>query len=142
MKTCRSRTIFLVLLVSLIWSACTNPTPEQASNTTQPSTMTPFQKRFVHHVFFYMKPEATEADRAALKAGIMTLTQIETIKEWHLGVPAPTDREVIDSGYAFSWLTTFEDGAAEEVYQKHPVHLEFIKNNAHLWSKVIVYDSI
>lgn len=89
-----------------------------------------------------MKPEATEADRAALKAGIMTLTKIEGIKEWHLGVPAPTNREVIDNSYAFSWLITFENSAAEEVYQKHPVHLEFIKNNAHLWSKVIVYDSI
>lgn len=140
MKTISS--YFFYLALGLALSGCSNPATEQAATPSPTSAMAHFQQRFVHHVFFYMKPEATEADRAALKAGIMTLTKIEVVKEWHLGVPAPTDREVIDRGYAFSWLTTFENGAAEEVYQKHPIHLEFIKNNAHLWSKVIVYDSI
>jgi len=96
----------------------------------------------VHHVFFYMAPDASEADKAALKAGIETLTQIEDIQQWHLGVPAPTDRPVIERGYTYSWLAVFANGEAEAAYQKHPVHLEFIKNCQHLWSKVVVHDSI
>lgn len=97
---------------------------------------------FIHHVFFYMSPDATAADQAALRAGLETLTAIEAIQQWHIGVPAPTDRPVIERGYTFSWLSIFADGAAEEVYQKHPIHLEFVKNCAHLWTKVVIYDAI
>ncbi|MBL7825519.1 MAG: Dabb family protein [Saprospiraceae bacterium] len=96
----------------------------------------------IHHVFFYMSPEATTEQKEALRSGIHSLTSIETIKQWHIGTPAPTDRPVIERGYAFSWLALFENGDDEAVYQSHPVHLEFIKNCAHLWTKVIVYDSI
>jgi Stress responsive A/B Barrel Domain len=93
----------------------------------------------VHHVFFYAAPDA---DHAALRAGIESLTSIETIQQWHIGTPAPTDRDVIERGYTFSWLAFFENAAAEEIYQNHPTHLKFIENCAHLWSKVVVYDSI
>lgn len=97
---------------------------------------------FVHHVFFWMPPEATEADRAQLRAGLQTLTDIETIRQWHIGVPADTDRPVIERSYAFSWLMLFDSAADEAVYQTHPKHLDFIKNCAHLWSRVVVYDSV
>lgn len=97
---------------------------------------------FVHHVLFYMSADATETDKAALRSGIETLTKIEALHQWYLGVPAPTDRPVIERGYAFSWLTIFKDGANEALYQEHPIHLEFIKNNAHLWTKVVIYDAI
>ena len=97
---------------------------------------------FVHHVFFYMAPDATDADRAELRKGIESLTQIETIQQWHIGLPAPTDRDVIERGYTWSWLSIFADGDAEAVYQTHPVHLDFVKNYSHLWTRVVVYDSL
>ncbi len=93
----------------------------------------------IHHVFFYAAPDA---DHEALRAGIETLTKIEAIHQSHIGVPAATDRPVIERGYTFSWLAIFETSEAEAVYQTHPIHLEFIKNCAHLWSRVVVYDSI
>jgi len=94
---------------------------------------------FIHHVFFYTAPEA---DLAALRAGLESLTAIETIKTWHVGVPAATDRPVIERGYAISWLLIFENLADQEIYQDHPLHLAFVKNCAHLWNRVVVYDSI
>ncbi len=94
---------------------------------------------FIHHVFFYT---AADADLAALRAGLETLTPIETIKSWHIGVPADTHRSVIERGYAFSWLLIFENPADQEVYQDHPLHLAFIEKCAHLWERVVVYDSI
>lgn len=97
---------------------------------------------FIHHVLFYMAPDASDADRAQLAAGIRSLTAIESIQTSHLGVPAATHRDVIERGYAYSWLTTFEDAAGEEIYQKHPVHLQFIEENKHLWTKVVIYDAI
>ena len=96
----------------------------------------------VHHVFFYMHPEASAADKAALRVGLETLTTIEAIQQSHIGVPAPTDRPVIERGYTFSWLTIFNNGDDEAIYQTHPTHLEFVKNCASLWAKVVIYDSI
>ncbi len=97
---------------------------------------------FIHHVFFWMSPDATDADRAQLKQGMETLTTIEGIKQWHTGTPADTDRPVIERSYAFSWLLIFDTSAQQEVYQSHPTHLQFIENCGHLWTKVIVYDAV
>lgn len=97
---------------------------------------------FIHHVFFYMAPDATEADQAALRTGIKSLTRVEGILQWHIGTPADTHRDVVERGYTFSWLAIFENAKAEAHYQTHPVHLEFINTCAHLWEKVVVYDAI
>jgi hypothetical protein len=95
-----------------------------------------------HHVFFYMAPDASAADKAALRAGIETLTHISPIRQWHIGVPAATDRPVIERGYAFSWLTFFDDMEGEAAYQIDPIHLQFIEQHRHLWTKVVIYDPI
>lgn len=97
---------------------------------------------FVHHVYFWMNPDATDADRQKLAAGIRSLATIETIKMSHVGTPADTDRSVIDRSYDFSWLAIFDTPADEEIYQKHPVHLKFVENCRHLWQKLVVYDAI
>ncbi len=96
---------------------------------------------FVHHVLFYTKPEATEIDRAALRAGLETLRQIPFLRTCHIGTPAPTNRPVIVRDYAFSLLTIFENGADEAAYQTHPVHLAFVENCKHLWERVVIYDA-
>jgi Stress responsive A/B Barrel Domain len=94
---------------------------------------------FVHHVFFWLKPEASTDE---LIAGLKTLTDVEGLVDWHIGIPADTNREVIDRSYSVSWLTMFESAADEAVYQTHPVHLAFVDNCKHLWERVLVYDSV
>jgi hypothetical protein len=49
---------------------------------------------------------------------------------------------VVDSSYSASELMFFDDVAGHQNYQNHPIHKEFIKTCAHLWEKVIVYDSM
>jgi hypothetical protein len=100
------------------------------------------KKIFVHHVYFWLTNPDAETDKQALKAGLEKLAQCKTIKNYHLGIPAATDRGVIDNTYTFSWLTIFETAADEAAYQIDPIHLAFVEENKHLWSKVIVYDSI
>lgn len=97
---------------------------------------------FIHHVFFYMADSATDSDRAQLLAGIRSLATIEVIKTAHIGIPADTHREVIERGYTYSWLAIFENGADEAVYQKHPTHLRFVDDCKHLWTRVVVHDSV
>jgi hypothetical protein len=136
-----------IVFCALFLLQCSQPAAEKTVAETPAPTLArqlnqTHPKMLVHHVYFYMAPDASEADKAALRAGIESLTKIETLQHWHLGVPAPTDRDVIDRGYTYSWLTIFANSEDEAAYQSHPTHLEFIKNCQHLWSKVIVYDSI
>jgi hypothetical protein len=97
---------------------------------------------FIHHVFFWLKNPGSQEDRAALVAGLKKLSKAGTIKDSHIGVPAGTDRDVIETSYALSWLLLFETPADQEAYQTDPIHLQFIKECSSLWSKVVVYDSV
>jgi Stress responsive A/B Barrel Domain len=100
------------------------------------------RKPFIHHVFFWLNNADSAADRAALIAGLEKLAKLSVIKAHYISVPANTTRDVVERSYAVSWLCFFDDAAAEEIYQKHPVHQQFVDSCKHLWSKVVVYDSV
>lgn len=97
---------------------------------------------FVHHVYFWLKNPDSKEDLAQLVKGLNELSKASSIKSYHLGVPAGTSREVIDGSYAISWLTIFANAEDEQKYQVDPIHLDFIDKCKHLWSKVVVFDSI
>lgn len=98
--------------------------------------------KFVHHVLFWLKNPDSAADKAALIAGLEQLGAISEIKLLHIGTPAATNRPVIDTSYSVSLLTLFDNEADQDIYQEHPVHLKFIADCAHLWERVLIYDSI
>ena len=100
------------------------------------------KQMFVHHVYFWMNNPDSEEDKKKLLEGLNSLKPIEVIRMAHIGVPAGTNRDVIDSSYAYSLLLIFDNLKDQEIYQEHPIHLKFVKNYSHLWSKVIVYDSV
>ncbi len=97
---------------------------------------------FIHHVFFRLKNPDSSADRDQLVQGLTKLSKVKTIRHFHIGKPADTNREVIERSYAVSWLLQFDNDADQASYQSDPVHLQFIEECSHLWSKVIVYDSV
>ena len=71
------------------------------------------------------------------------MRQIDVIRALHIGVPASTEkRDVVDSSYDVSEVMFFDDVAAQDAYQVHPVHKKFVDDCSHLWRKVIVYDSM
>lgn len=96
-----------------------------------------------HHVFFWLKNPDSIPDREQLIAGIKTLAAIETVGELHVGVVADTEkRDVVENSWQVSELMFFADVAAQNIYQEHPIHQDFIRNYSHLWSKVQVYDAV
>ena len=97
---------------------------------------------FIHHVYFWLKNSGNEADRDQLVKGLRKLSNATTIKQFHIGEPANTSRGVIDSSYAVSWMLIFENDADQATYQTDPIHLKFIEECAHLWSRVVVYDAV
>jgi hypothetical protein len=97
---------------------------------------------FIHHVYFWLKNTGNIADRDKLVEGLTKLSKVATIQQFHIGKPANTSREVIDSSYAVSWMLVFKNDADQASYQTDPVHLKFIEECSHLWSKVVVYDAV
>ena len=96
----------------------------------------------VHHVFFWLKEPENKAHLNQLLAGLNKLIKVETIKMSHIGVPASTeDRDVVDHSFSVSYIAFFDSKEDQDIYQKHPIHLNFIEGNSHLWEKVVVYDS-
>jgi hypothetical protein len=100
------------------------------------------ENKFIHHVYFWLKNTGSTEDRAKLVEGLKKLSKVKTIKTFHIGQPADTNRDVIDRSYAVSWFTMFDNAADQQSYQTDPIHLKFVEDYSHLWSKVTVYDSV
>ncbi len=101
------------------------------------------KKMLVHHVFFWLKNPSSKEDLDKLLTGLRTLKKIKTVKQIHIGVPAATEeRSVVDASYQASEILFFENTAAQKIYQDDPIHQKFIADCSHLWSKVVVYDSM
>ena len=99
------------------------------------------QNSFIHHVFFWLK-ENNESNRQQLIEGLQKLSAAKTIKQFHIGVPANTNRDVIENTYNVSWMVLFDSAADQDSYQVDPIHLDFVKECSHLWNKVTVFDSV
>jgi hypothetical protein len=97
---------------------------------------------FIHHVFFWLKNAESKDDLEQLIEGLKTLSMAPTIKEFHIGKPAATNRDVIDRSWSVSWLLLFDNKEDQDIYQTDPVHLKFINDCSHLWQKVLVYDTV
>ncbi len=103
--------------------------------------MANLKKGFVHTVFFWLKDKTNETDHKALHEGLLELSKIDLIQTAYVGVPADTNRAVIDSSYQFSITFVFDTPEQQAGYQTHPDHLAFVDKCSHLWEKVVVYDA-
>ena len=70
------------------------------------------------------------------------LREIESVERGYVGVPAPTDRPVIERGYSYSLVVVFENEVAHDVYQRHPVHDRFRDECSGFWKSVRIFDSV
>lgn len=96
-----------------------------------------------HHVFFWLKEPNNPDVRKTFESALKELRNVPTIKLAHIGVPAGTEsRDVVDHSYTYCMLTFFDSQEGQDAYQVHPIHEAFVAQNNHLWSKVVVYDSI
>jgi len=97
---------------------------------------------FIHHVYFWLKNPDDKGEREIFEKALKELGSIESISLLHIGRPADTDRDVIDNTYHYSFLIGFKDRAGHDIYQEHPIHDKFRNEYAHMWTKVLVYDSV
>ena len=97
---------------------------------------------FVHCVYFWLKEDLSAEDRATFETLLRTLPTIEHVAHGHIGVPAETDRPVVDRSYSYAEVLIFRDREAHDAYQVHPTHRAFAERCSTFWRKIVIYDSI
>ena len=95
-----------------------------------------------HCVFFWSREDLSTAEAADFERGLRTLLTIPLVVDGTVGVPASTDRPVIERSYAYALMLRFKDLAAHDAYQVHPTHDAFHARCVQYWSKVVVYDFV
>ena len=82
--------------------------------------------QFIHTVFFWMKEDMTEAEHEQFRAGLQSLSKVESVKRFHWGRPADSERrEVVDHSFDYSLIIHFADQAGHDAYQPHEIHQAF-----------------
>lgn len=96
----------------------------------------------VHAVYFWLKPELTDVQRAEFRRGVESLATVTSIEKAYIGPPAKTPkRPVIDDSYSLALIVLCKDVAAQDAYQVDPIHLKFVENFNTFWTRVQIYDS-
>lgn len=97
---------------------------------------------FIHTVYFWLRPDLTDDQRAQFYAGVRSLTTIESVRHAYWGAPAPTDRPIIERGYSTGLIAIFADQTAHDAYQVDAIHDQFRAQCAEFWHKVVIYDTV
>ncbi len=96
---------------------------------------------FSHVVIFWTDPEKPEAVEELLTGAEKYLRPIPGSLAFHCGKMVGSPRPVVEQSYQVALNIHFSDKQAQDDYQVHPLHIEFIekvfKPNC---TKVVVYD--
>jgi hypothetical protein len=96
---------------------------------------------FSHVVIFWTKPENPNAADELIAGAGKYLKPIPGVVHFHIGRMAPSPRPVVDQSYQVALNIVFSNKKAQDDYQAHPLHVEFVekvfKPNC---ARVVVYD--
>jgi Stress responsive A/B Barrel Domain len=96
---------------------------------------------FSHIVIFWTDPARPNAAAAVIAGGNKFLKSIPGITHFHIGKMASSHRPVVDQTYQVALNTGFTCKQAQDEYQVHPQHLEFVAHCVKPFvKKVVVYD--
>ena len=106
----------------------------------QPAKTLIKHQMFSHIVIFWTDPAETDATEEVVASAKKYLASIPGVVNFHAGKMARSHRGVVDQSYQVGLNLQFETKQAQDEYQDHPLHLEFVEKCKSLWTKVIVYD--
>jgi hypothetical protein len=91
-------------------------------------TPIPLDIVMITHIVVFWTDKPMGENRDKLVAGAEEfLAPIPGVLEFRSGVAVPSSRGVVDDSFAMAISMTFEDQAAADLYQSHPLHTRFIE---------------
>lgn len=96
---------------------------------------------FSHIVIFWTDPDNPSAAAEVVTAAEKHLRPIPGVLQFHAGRMVSSPRPVVEQSYQVALNLVFPSREAEQKYQTHPAHLQFVENYVkRLVKKVLVYD--
>jgi len=96
---------------------------------------------FSHVVILWTDPAQPDAAEQVIAGGNKYLKTIPGLTHFHIGKMVGSTRPVVDQTYQVALNTVFVSQQAQDDYQVHPQHLEFIAHCVKPFvKKVTVYD--
>jgi hypothetical protein len=96
---------------------------------------------FSHVVIFWTDPSIPNAADELIAGASKLLRPIPGSRHFHIGRMVPSHRPVVDQSYQVALNLVFEDKKAQDDYQVHPLHVEFVETVfKRVCKKVVVYD--
>jgi hypothetical protein len=95
---------------------------------------------FSHVVIFWTKSKTPEATAQLLAGAEKFLRPIPGVLSFHVGKMVGSPRPVVDQTYQVALNLVFADKKAQDDYQVHPLHLDFVREISPVWEKVLIYD--
>jgi len=96
---------------------------------------------FSHVVIFWTDPAKPAAADEVIAGAHQFLKNIPGITHFHIGKMAGSPRPVVDQTYQVALNAVFTSKQAQDDYQAHPQHLEFVAQCVKPFvKKVVVYD--
>ena len=96
---------------------------------------------FSHIVIFWTDPAQPNAVEELIAGANKYLKDIPGVLQFHVGKMSPSPRPVVDQSYQVGLNLIFPSKAAEQAYQVHPQHIEFVeKVFKRVGKKVVIYD--
>jgi hypothetical protein len=96
---------------------------------------------FSHVVIFWTDPAQPQSADELLAGIEKYLKPIPGVLHFHAGRMVGSHRPVVDQTYQVALNLTFADKKAQDDYQVHPMHVEFVNGVfKKVCKKVVVYD--
>ena len=96
---------------------------------------------FCHVVIFWTKPEVSNAADLLVEGVERYLRPIPGVRVFHVGRMVGSERPVVEQTYQVALNLCFDDKAAQDAYQVHPSHLEFVERVFKpVCARAVIYD--
>jgi len=96
---------------------------------------------FSHAVIFWTQPGNARAAEELISGANKLLKDIPGVLQFHIGKMVPSHRPVVEQSYQVGLNLIFTNKTAQDDYQAHPLHVEFVEKYVKpLVAKVVVYD--
>jgi hypothetical protein len=96
---------------------------------------------FSHVVIFWTDPNDPQSADKLIAGAEQYLRPIQGVKHFHIGRMVKSHRPVVDQSYQVALNLIFDDKKAQDDYQIHPMHVEFVeKVFKKVCNRCVVYD--